>query len=298
MHRRSNDFGRWWKVNVLSIDLESWVHKYHSNEKSALKNKKDAGYICEATSLILDHLKKHDIKTTFFIISEVFDWHPDLIYKIKEHGHEIGFHTHTHRLLLHRTDLLTELAAGKDFIDEFDTKGFRAPKALIKRDYLAILKDWGFTYDSSIYSKFGILTPLDGFIEVPISTFPLIKSKAQVTYPRNLSIRLMMREIPFGSGYFYGLLGSNVGWFIDRLNKKNVPAILFIHPWQIKETPRIKSALKGNIPNRLAMIPYNINRCDSLDILLAKHDFVPMINVINRYGFGNGGFDSMRKGEN
>lgn len=284
-------------VNVISIDLESWTHKYFLDCTSTEKNKKDAGYICEATLDILKLLEKNHVKTTFFVISEIYDWHPWLIHKIRDMGHEIGFHTHTHRILRHKKDLLEELKMGKELIEEFDTKGFRAPEMYIKKDYFHILRDQGFVYDSSIYSEFKVFMPIDGFLEVPVSTYPLLKSNKPTCYPRNLTVNLMLREIPFGSGFFIGLLGSNVGFFIKKMNKRNIPASLFIHPWQIREIPVVDRSIKGDIINRIKMIPYNRNRRESFDILLRSHSFVPMIRVINTFGNNTGNSVTRLKGE-
>ena len=261
--------------------MESWVHKYFLDYESSLKKTKDDGYICEATSDILKILEKNDVKTTFFVIGEIFDWYPWLIDKIKEMGHEIGFHTFTHRRLLRKEYLLDELKTGKKFIDEFDVKGFRAPEAIMRKEYLIILKDWGFNYDSSVYSEFKIFEPVEGFLELPISTYPLYKTNRDVQFPSNLTLSLTIREIPFGSGYFIGLLGSNIQWFIKRSNKKSIPASLVVHPWQIKEFPKINKNLEGNILNRIRMIPYNINRRDTINFLCQNYEFVPMVKLIN-----------------
>ena len=273
------------QINVLSIDMESWVHKYFLDGDSSKKKLKDDGYICDATIDILKILKKHNVTTTFFIIGEIFDWYPWLINEIKDMNHEIGFHTHTHRILQNKKILLEELKLGKKFIDEFDIIGFRAPEMFMKKEYCKILKDWGFTYDSSIYSEFKIFEPVDGFIELPVSTYPILRSKTPIEFPRILTPSLMIREIPFGSGYFIGFLGLNIQWFIRRLNKNKKPAIIFIHPWQIKEPPRIKNNIKGNLLNRFKMIPYNINRRDTFNFLCENYQFIPIKRLINTKGF-------------
>lgn len=272
-------------MNVLSIDLESWLHKHLFDCKSTKKNEKDGGYICEATLDILKILKNHDIKTTFFVVSEVFDWHPWLIYKIKDMDPEIGFHTYSHRTLLREKDLLKELKKGKEFIDEFNPLGFRAPETFVRKEYFPILRDWGVIYDSSIYSEFKIFKPTEGILEVPVSTYPLYKTTRPVRFPSNLNLLLLTREIPFGSGYSIGLLGSNIQWFIRQMNKKNIPTNLFVHTWQIKDSPILNKNIKGNILRRVQMIPYNINRRDTVDFLFQHYEFLPMNKFINSYHY-------------
>ena len=113
----------------------------------------------------------------------------------------------------------------------------------------------------------------------------LVRSKEPIEFPRILSPSLMIKEIPFGSGYFIGFFGLNIQWFIKRVNIKKKPAIFFIHPWQIKEPPKIKSNLKGNLLNQFKMIPYNINRRDTFNFLCENYQFTSMIKLINTYGF-------------
>jgi peptidoglycan/xylan/chitin deacetylase (PgdA/CDA1 family) len=271
------------QMNVLSVDLESWVHKYFLDCESSIKKTKDDSYICNAALDTLKILETHDVKTTFFIVAEIFDWYPKLINKIREMGHEIGFHTSSHRMLLNKKYLLDELRKGKKFIDEFDIKGFRAPEAFIKKDYLTILKDWGFSYDSSVYAEFEIFEPVEGILELPISTYPLYNTSKPIEFPRKLTPSLMIKEIPFGSGYFIGLLGSNIQWFIKRSNKKNIPASLVIHPWQIMEHPTVNGKIKGSLLNRIKMIPYNINRRETFNFLCQNFEIIPMIKFINNY---------------
>ncbi len=275
------------ETNILTIDLESWVHKIFSNDESKIKKIKDKNYICNSTLNILKILKNYNIQTTFFIIGEIFDWYPELINKIKEMGHEIGFHTYSHKILESKKCLKDELKLGKKFIDEFDIKGFRAPEVNIKKEHLYLLKDWGFTYDSSIYSEFKIFEPIEGLLEVPISTYPIYRNKKDIQYPRNLTIPLLLREIPFGSGYFIGLLGLNIQWFIKKINKKNIPVSLVMHPWQIIK-PQIENMnFNINIINKLKMIPYNINRKNTFDFLCKNYKFIPIIELINKYGYNS-----------
>jgi peptidoglycan/xylan/chitin deacetylase (PgdA/CDA1 family) len=231
-------------------------------------------------------LDRYKIKTTFFIVSEIFNWHPDLIYKIKSKGHELGFQSHTHRLLKTKKILKEELRSGQEFLEEFGPEGFRAPQGFIKKEYLSIIKDWGFKYDSSIYAPFNIYEPLDNFIEVPVSTYPLIVPKDPLTYPRDLTFGLMVKEVPFGSGYYIGLLGKNVQWFIKRLNKRGTSTSIIIHSWQIKKIP--KNDIKGiklnkNILISLKMLPYELNRKKAFETLLKNNEFIPMIEIINKF---------------
>lgn len=56
----------------------------------------DASWGAEYTPTILQILKDHDIKTTFFLTGYWIEKYPDLVKKIAEEGHELGNHTYTH----------------------------------------------------------------------------------------------------------------------------------------------------------------------------------------------------------
>ena len=53
----------------------------------------DDGPIPEVTPWVLELLKKHDIKATFFMVGDNIRKHPDEYRMVVEHGHRIGTHT-------------------------------------------------------------------------------------------------------------------------------------------------------------------------------------------------------------
>ena len=88
-------------MNVLSIDLESWVHRDKVRDESA-RERLDDNFIPASTHALLTLLDKYDIKTTFFIVGEIFDWYPKIVYGIRNRGHEIAYHTYSHAPLLEK----------------------------------------------------------------------------------------------------------------------------------------------------------------------------------------------------
>lgn len=66
-----------------------------------LQNKKvyitfDAGYEAGYMPKILDALKKHNVKATFFVVGTLIKSNPELIKQIVSDGHIVGNHTMTH----------------------------------------------------------------------------------------------------------------------------------------------------------------------------------------------------------
>jgi peptidoglycan/xylan/chitin deacetylase (PgdA/CDA1 family) len=269
--------------NILSIDLESWIHFYEDalktqrfTQDSSDRKNIDNNYIPRATTHILDLLERFNQKATFFILGELYDWYPDIIASIEARGHEIGYHTHTHRILHNKEILEEELKESGAFLQRFKPTGFRAPQIIITRDSMACLKEHGFKYSSSTYAEYRI-TNIDGIDEIPVSSFCYrVKSRNGQQLPIPLTPGMLSREIPFGSGLFISLLGSNTSYFIESLNKNDKPAILVIHPWQFclhEQITGIQFKLKVLRRNPLCL-PYTRNIQKSMEVLLTRHSFV------------------------
>ncbi len=56
----------------------------------------DAGYDKGTCAPILDVLKKHDVKATFFLVGNFFDTNPNLVKRMANEGHIVGNHTLNH----------------------------------------------------------------------------------------------------------------------------------------------------------------------------------------------------------
>lgn len=56
----------------------------------------DAGYENGYTASILDTLKKHDVKVTFFLVGNYIESSPELVKRMVEEGHNVANHTFSH----------------------------------------------------------------------------------------------------------------------------------------------------------------------------------------------------------
>jgi peptidoglycan/xylan/chitin deacetylase (PgdA/CDA1 family) len=278
--------------NIFSIDLESWVHFYreinviNKLEESSERKRVDNGYIKSAVNYILKVFERHNVKATFFILGEIFDWYPEAIDKIQKAGHEIGYHTHDHKILLKSEILEQQLEKSKAFINRYKPKGFRAPCIYLKRDSLRILKDLGFDYSSSTYGSFSNRVNIEGIEEIPVSSFQYVRRyKKPVQMPRHMTLIMLFKEIPFGSGLFFAIFKSKISNFIRILERRNEPAVLFVHPWQVyklKEINYVTLKLKTLFKNPLAF-PYTIGIDNAFEKVLSQHEFISFKEFRNEY---------------
>lgn len=93
----------------------------------------DDGVNPEFTPLVLDLLKKHNAKATFFCIGKNLEKHPDIAKKIISEGHSIGNHTYNHANnwgFLNTNLVLEEIEKTNEIIKSITgkpTKLFRPP---------------------------------------------------------------------------------------------------------------------------------------------------------------------------
>ncbi len=67
-----------------------------SREEQSVYLTFDDGPIPEVTPWVLDELKKHNAKATFFCIGENVQKHPEIFQRILSEGHSVGNHTFNH----------------------------------------------------------------------------------------------------------------------------------------------------------------------------------------------------------
>jgi peptidoglycan/xylan/chitin deacetylase (PgdA/CDA1 family) len=108
----------------------------------------------EGLPKLLDLFKKEGIKATFFVTGMMAEQYPDLIYRIPREGHELGCHGYAHARFDRMGEEEARVAlkqAGK-VLRQFERKlvSFRAPNLQFPKNYIKLLEDEGFLYDSSL----------------------------------------------------------------------------------------------------------------------------------------------------
>ena len=111
----------------------------------------DAGYENGNTPAILDALKKHQVKATFFVVGTYVDSEPELIRQITKEGHTVGNHTWHHPDMSHISsieDFQKELeyveTAYKNVTGKNMTKYYRPPQGKYSEANLQMAKELGY----------------------------------------------------------------------------------------------------------------------------------------------------------
>ena len=190
---------------------------------------------------LLDYFDDSGIKATFFTVSSLLEKHESLIKEISK-KHEIASHSHTHSVL-NPVNASWEMKKSKDVFKEFgfDVKGFRAPKFITTKKHFALLKEHGYSYDSSLarffpgrYANFSISGKpyvKDGISEFPSPNFVWPSVNAGLSYLKLLHPVSKMFPKPY---MFYlhpwefleGIEGKGiVGKLLQRNSGKNAVEI-------------------------------------------------------------------------
>lgn len=101
------------------------------------------------TPQILNILKEHNVKATFFMIGKHVEKYPEIVKRIAQEGHEMGNHTYLHHVLIYYTDdeLQLELSHTKSLIEKITGKSvelFRPPKAWLTTNEKEYIKNMGY----------------------------------------------------------------------------------------------------------------------------------------------------------
>lgn len=130
------DMGQVWAAAITKDpwpDLATGGRTGTSGGKVALTF--DDGPEPRTTLLILDTLRKYDLKATFFVLGSQVEENPGLLRRIVEEGHTLGNHTYNHANMsgLSAKQMRNELRSTQRAVD--DALGYHYPMMLMRPPY-------------------------------------------------------------------------------------------------------------------------------------------------------------------
>ena len=266
-------------MNLLGIDFEEWFHP--ELIQKVLENEKKTFQVVKGIDKILELLRKHDTYATFFMVGEILEKFPDILDKILENGHEIGFHTMYHSRL--DSDNFQEKFSKE--LDNFailtnnKSKGFRAPTfSLNEKSSWAIdtLEQHGYVYDSSIVPA---KTNLYGTPNAPKKPYKITSNSLDFDNPKGkiiefplMTTKFLGKTVPVGGGFYLRTLPfSTTKKSLRTYNEANIPGVFYIHSWELTPEfmPKIKLSVKNNF-----ITYHNLDKVvDRMDYLLSNFQF-------------------------
>jgi len=243
-------------INALTIDLEDYYHVSAFREHVSQEEwQSRPSRVVQNTERLLDWLDDAGCKATFFTLGWVAEWHPQLVRRVAERGHEIACHSLRHRSVYELTpaEFREDTNAAKNLLEDTSGQqvlGYRAPSFSITEKAswaFEVLRELGFTYDSSIFpvrhpnygtatasrKPFRIDTPSGPLVEFPLSTLEIAGMRS-----------------PFGGGAYFRLLPYwFTRWGIRYLNNsESMPVCVYLHPWEFDpEQPHMTGSLTARM---------------------------------------------------
>jgi polysaccharide deacetylase family protein (PEP-CTERM system associated) len=238
-------------TNILTIDVEDWYMDLNISTWDLYEDR-----VVESTNKILKLLNESNTKATFFVLGYVAESFPELVENIKEMGHEIATHGYNHKPLTKQTRYEFE----EDFLKsvrilEKITKdkviGHRASNFTVMDETswaIDVLKKNGMKYDSSV---FPVKTHLYGVQNAPLYPYYISSADIRIESPERDILELPLsvyklpivnKNIPIAGGFYLRLFPyCFIEHAIQKINKMNQSAIIYIHPWEFDiKQPRIK----------------------------------------------------------
>ena len=266
-------------MNLLGIDFEDWFHP--ELIQKMLTNEEKSFEVVKGIDKILEFLRKHDTYATFFMVGEILEKFPDILDKILENGHEIGFHTMYHSRL--DSDNFQEKFSKE--LDDFarltnnKSKGFRAPTfSLNEKSSWAIdtLEQHGYIYDSSIVPA---KTNLYGTPNAPKKPYKITSNSLDSDNPKGkiiefplMTTKFLGKTVPAGGGFYLRTLQfGTTKKALRTYDEANIPGVFYIHSWELtpEYMPKIKLSVKNNF-----ITYHNLDKViDRMDYLLSNFQF-------------------------
>ena len=227
--------------NAFTVDVEEY---FQVEAFSDLIPKRDwhkyPSRVEETTSRLLDLLDTHHVRATFFVLGWIAEIHPALVERISGAGHEIASHGFGHTMITEMTPeaFRQDIRKSKAILEDItgrSVKGYRAPTFSITENTSwahDILLQEGYSYSSSVYP---IWHDRYGWPEFGHHPRKMASDGNGGLWELPMAVgTLGPFRLPFGGG---GYLRSypfclTKALFRNR-TKKDLPVILYIHPWEI-----------------------------------------------------------------
>lgn len=228
---------------VLSVDMEWFSHIPAYRNAHGTMAADDVGR--SGVELLLELFGDVDAASTFFVVAEIAQRHPELLARVVASGHEVGSHTynHIHLTEVDETERHEELHASRETLEDVtDTSvtGFRAPSFDIANDHFETLDATGYEYDSSVVPCRSIpgwyggehsvqrpvpaATVVEGappsITELPVAVMPGVGLPLTGTWLRFFGVRYVL-------------------WGMRLLSRRGIVPVLYVHPWELVDLPAV-----------------------------------------------------------
>jgi polysaccharide deacetylase family protein (PEP-CTERM system associated) len=223
------------------------------------------------------------------MVGELLLAKPELLDKILDEGHEIGFHTMYHT----RLDSPNYKEKFDDEIKKFSemtskkSKGFRAPSFSLNKDTawaIKVLSENNYEYDSSIMPA---QTKLYGVPNAETKPYKISSKKIEGNNPTGellefplLTTKLFGKSIPAAGGFYIRTLPLFlIENAIKQNNNNEIPASLYVHSWEL--TPEFMPRIPLSIMDKFITYHNLKQTLPKMDKIIKKFKFTSFDRFIS-----------------
>lgn len=233
---------------VFSVDVELFDQTPAYRSARGTTDRVDVGL--EGLEYLVEALDRHGAAATAFVVSSAAERYPEAINRFADAGHEVGSHSHSHRLLADRSTAACreEYERSRELLQEVTgqpVRGFRAPAFDIPPGHFEGLERAGYAYDSSVVASRAIPGWYGGEYDLDI---PAPATEVERGAPASLT------EVPVSvmPGLRLPLTGTWLRFFGPRytilgmrlLARRGVAPVLYVHPWELVDLPAVEGVPK------------------------------------------------------
>ena len=224
------------------FQVEGYAEHIERSQWESLPFRADA-----STHKLLDLFSVRNAKVTFFVVGWFAERNKELVREIADRGHEIGCHSYGHQPIwrLSPEQFREDTSRAKGVLEDITGSavlGYRAPTfSIVTRTLwaLRILAELGFHYDSSV---FPVHHDRYGIPEAPREFYQWSADGLSIYEMPPATIKAFGMNLPAaGGGYLRLLPMFYMKWAMARLRRESMPAILYLHPWDLDpDQPRFE----------------------------------------------------------
>src|SRR6056297_46075 len=223
--------------HICTVQLQEYFqHKVFKQIIQASHWTRLESFVRDDVEKTLEVLRTHNVRASVFTSGWIAENHPQLLRTIAIQGHELactGYYDYAFNEVP-QEDFIADVRRAKYMIEDATGKavlGYRAvQKPVVKNrgEFLSILSEEGFRYDSSLHNTFL------SFHGLPRSQKWVFRDEESGIWELPLpTMDIGPFHLPAGGGNGLRQYPSAVKRRFRQYNSRHIPFVLYFHPWEL-----------------------------------------------------------------
>ncbi len=275
-------------LHAFTVDVEDWF-QVSACEEAIPREEWDRvpSRVHLGLGRLLDLLERAEVRGTFFVLGWIAERFPGLVAEIRRRGHELGCHSHEHRLVhgMAPEEFRADLRRALDAIEAaagVRPRLYRAPSFSIGRRNpwaLRVLAEEGIEIDSSL---FPVRHDRYGVPGAPPGPWRPAEAGGRLVEMPPATVGIGRFRLPCAGGGYLRLypLALTVA-AVRAIERAGRPAVVYVHPWELDpDQPPPPLGPVARWRHRVGL-GRTVRR---VEVLLSRFRFASLGEVVERLG--------------